>query len=135
MNRYTIHSFETDPNNRYTDLSAFFNTPGVADPHLVNQSWVLIEVGYSLNMAGWSGTVNAEGALVPGSSTPPNLVFYEQYNYPGDMEIQVIYRDPPPCPDPPACPAPPPCLVPPPPWPYAGGGGSGTGGGCGSCGA
>lgn len=107
---YTLTSFPTDGGTTM-DLSAYFLTPGIADPHFPNTMWRLVETefvpsGYYF----WAGDVDPDGSLTTANThgqgfyeaTPGDFVFFDPFfNCEGFMELQINYPPPPP---PPPCP-------------------------------
>ena len=85
---YTLFSFVTNPSHPTQDLSAFFQTPNVADAFRKNTSWRLIETHYPVTY--WTGTVGDNGELSAGTA-PGNFTFTSSYPYDGFMELQVSF--------------------------------------------
>jgi hypothetical protein len=95
MSWYTVHSFTATAISD-TNLSSFFNTPGVADPHQPNQQWRLIDVPYNVPRPGWDGgTVDAGGNLV---RDPSDLIYHNGLSCTVTLEIQVQFPTPESCP-------------------------------------
>jgi hypothetical protein len=102
---YTIYKFTSVPGESY-DLSAFFNTPGIADSSYMNTGWRFVETQYEYPnpVILWSGPVTGDPSL-GGGTAPTDFTFTETASYPGYMELQVgftpnpsVSDPPPPCP-------------------------------------
>jgi hypothetical protein len=106
---YVAYAF-TSTNGASNDLSFLFNTPGVAETFRNNNAtgWQLVGAqpfGAPFDVL-WSGGVNLDGSLDPGSA-PPDFIYTETGGYNAPIQLQICYT-PEPTRQCTGCPPPPP---------------------------
>jgi YD repeat-containing protein len=90
---YTLYSFTAS----IADLSALFQTPGMADSSYQNVSWQMSETTNGDTAPNWSGNVGADGTIIPGDDTPGDFIFIDsQPDCPTTWQVQVQFT-PDPC--------------------------------------
>jgi hypothetical protein len=108
---YVLDSF-TSGYGSSTDLTAYLDSPGVADPQYQNVSWELIEIGWgivydygpvladgTLQVANpWVDDVRSPREDATSQGDPVGVSFDDGSDYPGHMQLIVFCAPPPPPP-------------------------------------